>query len=594
MARTLAGAMVALLLVCMAHPAEAEEFRITDAPLDTTNFDGFALLDGDLYYGVRDDAGDRSTLIHVDEESGAWRVAASIPDSGAPLHIREVEILGDAVYFISAPQLKYFGTLWKYTPATDALEAVKQFDTVAPRELEPLADRLILATWATSRERSGLWRSDGTAAGTLPIGTGFVPENLRTEAPYVYFTSLGTDFYRAGANGGVLKIAGGINFRDSVNRRLLEVVLYNFRIYFLASAKAGEPLQLWSTDGSMRNTRQETFLSAPPRRPGKEDPPVSEGGAAGGEPPYLGIIDDALVFSVPDYPFYYFYRYNPEAPDGTNAEPITSTPVTFLLPFDDGLILAGPVEVDRRQVLFVGNGTISDINANFGLGRVPGPLLSNRASAYFVDVSAVQLGGDPSAFTFPLYRIRSGTGLPVEVDTGEALAGKILGAAAAVTDTVAYTYLLDPTGQEPVRLTQIVFADEVPEGEGEGAPEGEPEGAAEGEAPDPEELLDLAQRILDRFVAVDTDSNGAVSEAELSVAGINYTVHLYRALDTNGNSALSREELTAAGAVETPSGCGCINTTNGWRELLGDLLTFALTAAALLLLNRWCQAPFYK
>lgn len=577
------------ILFCMSlsQAAAAEEFRVTDAPLDSSRFDGFALLGDDLYYGVRVEEEDRSKLIRVDGETGEWEAVAVVPDETAPLYIREVEVLDGVVYFISAPLLKYFGTLWKYTPDDRQLEALKTFDSVAPREMAVVGGRLLIAVWATSRDRSGIWRTDGTATGTTLLGTGFVPENLKTLDPYVYFTSLGTELYRVGVNGGVLKIIGGINFRDSANRRTLEVVRNDFRVYFLASAKPGELLQLWSTDGSTRNTRQETFLQETPKRSGKLAPPVNGGGAAGVEPPYLGIIDDYLVFSVPDYPFHYFYRHRPGRDLDTRAELVTETPVTFQLPFDDGVVLAGPLNVDRRQMLYVGKGTISDINATFGLGKVPGPLLSTRAAAYFVDIGAAQSGADPTSLDFPLYRVRSATGVPSRVDTGEALAGKILGAAAAVTDTVAYAYLLDPTGQEPVKLTQMRFTDDGAEGEGEeeGSPDGIVEGEAEGEAPDPSELLALAQQILDEFATVDANGDGAVTQVELTLAGITSNTSIFRALDTNDDSALSQLELKAAGAVEITA-CGCSQTIDDWTALIGDLLTFTLTATLLLFSRR--------
>jgi len=255
------------------------------------------------------------------------------------------------------------------------------------------------------------------------------------------------------------------------------------------------------------------------------------------------------------------------------------------LPFDQGLILAGPVEVDRREVLFVGNGTISDINANLALGLVPGPLLSTRASAYFVDVSAVQSGGDPADFGFPLYRIRSGTGIPTRVETGEALAGKILGAAAAVSDTVAYAYLLDPTGQEAVKLTQIVFTDDPTEGEGEeeGATEGLTEGEGEGEVVDPEVLRDLAQEIRDAFIALDDDRDGVLTAEEVAVSGVTLTPSQFEALDADASNTLSREELVAAGAVPPLPGCGCLRdgAFTDWRMLLGDFVTAAFSVVTL-------------
>jgi len=590
MARTWLCPAAACIIVCVSllQDAAAESFRVTEAPLDSSRFDGFALLGDDLYYGVRVEEQKRSKLIRVDGKTGDWEAVAEVPDQAAPLHIREVEVLDGAVYFVSAPLLKYFGTLWKYTPAERQLEPLKIFDSVAPREMAVVGGRLLLAVWATSRDRSGIWRTDGTAAGSTLLGTGFVPENLKSLEPYVYFTSLGTDLYRVGVNGGVLKIVGGINFRDTVNRRILQVARNDFRVYFLASERPGELLQLWSTDGSTRNTRQETFLLETPKKAGKQAPPVNGGGAAGVEPPYLGIIDGYLVFSVADYPFHYFYRHRPGRDLDTRAELVTETPVTFQLPFDGGVVLAGPLDVDRRQMLFVGKGTISDINATFGLGRVPGPLLSTRAAAYFVDIGAAQSGADPANLDFPLYRVRSATGIPTRIDTGEALAGKILGAAAAVTDTVAYAYLLDPSGQDPVRLTQIRFTDDGAEGEGEqeGITEGAVEGQLEGEAPDPEDIRVLAQQILDVFATTDANGDGVVTEQELSLAGIVSTPPLFRALDTSADGVLSREELKAAGAVPVAYGCGCGDTADDWTTLLSNFFTFALTAAVLLLGRR--------
>lgn len=585
-------ALAAGALLLAAAIAPAETFLSVEAPLNSDNLKSFVLFDDDLYYGVRVAAERSAKLIHVDGETGATRAVAVVPDGRAPLNIREVLVNGPDIYFVSAPLLSYFGTLWKYTPSTDTVTRLRDFDGLIPRELACAGDRVFLSAWATSTARSGLWRSDGTPEGTVEIATGILPENLTTLEPYVYFTSLGRDFYRIGVTGGLRNIISGINFRDSVNRRTLRVFLRDFRVYFLASDSASKPLELWSTDGSTRGTRQETFVAsqpsaggAPASSPmGKETPAFRGNATTGFEPPFLGLIDGALVFSFERYPFWYFYRHAPEGGSEAKAELITEQPISYLLPFDGRLVMAGPPLVGRRDLFLYSGGTLVNLNQLNIFGKFPGPLFSAGSSAYFVDISATASGEITDRFEFPLLRLDTGRLMPDRVAVGEELEGMLFAGVAAATEEKAFLGAIDLSGARPPRVVIMRYDDPVEEGEPEGVLEGEPEGALEGEPEgEPVPLAELAQAIYAQRRSADVNGDGLLSRAEIEAAGLRVSEDDFVRIDANGDGALSEEELLAAGAVAPPPGCACVEgMEKSLDKLLGEVLVFGLAAMAML------------
>ncbi|MFM1919170.1 MAG: hypothetical protein RLZZ303_804 [Candidatus Hydrogenedentota bacterium] len=590
--------LLAAVMMLAASAARAETFLSVEAPLNSDNLKSFVLFDDDLYYGVRVAAERSAKLIHVDGETGATRAVAVVPDGRAPLNIREVLVNGPDIYFLSAPLLSYFGTLWKYTPSTDTVTRLRDFEGLIPRELACAGDLVFLSAWATTTARSGLWRSDGTPDGTVEIATGILPENLTTLEPYVYFTSLGRDFYRIGVTGGARSIVSGINFRDSVNRRTLRVFLRDFRIYFLASDSASKPLELWSTDGSARGTRQETFVATAPF-PGKagaglDNKEVSafRGNATTGfEPPFLGLIDGALVFSFERYPFWYFYRHAPEGGSEAKAELITEQPISYLLPFDGRLVMAGPPLVGRRDLFLYSGGTLVNLNQLNIFGKFPGPLLSAGSSAYFVDISATASGEITDRFEFPLLRLDTGRLTPERVEVGEELEGMLFAGVAAATEEKAFLGAIDLTGARPPRVVIMRYADPVEEGEpegmeeGEGAPEGDDEGSAEGE---PVPLAEVAQSIYVQRRSADVNGDGLLSREEIAAAGLSVNEEAFLQIDVNGDGGLSDAELLAAGAIAPPPGCACVERMDeSLDKLLGDLLVFGLAAMAMLLAGVW-------
>lgn len=568
--------LTTILCLCMAtHAAHSETFQISDAPLDPNNFNAAVLLDDDLYYGVRAQDAQAARLIRIDAETGAWNIAAEIADDRDPLYIRELTVMNDTIYFIAAPLVDFFGSVWKYTPATGATDLLKAYEGTAPRGLQASASELYIATWSPTRAASGLWRSNGTPAGTRLAGTGFVPESMTTLEPYVYFTSLGSDLYRIDPTIGPLNIASGLSFRDRNNRRILKVVLNNFRTYFLAGAASGQPLELWSTDGSERGTRQESFLKG-----SLKNLPPETGGAAGADPPYLGVINGDIIFSYQENPFWYFYRLDPNAPDGTNARPLSEEPFTFFLPFNHGLILAGAIRADRRDFVFWDGNSLSNLNVNDAFGPAPGPLLSTPQAAYVVDISDTLGAGDPTTYDFPFYRLDAGAIQPTRLETGPEFAGQIFGAAAAVGQNVAYIYLLDPTGTNPLRLARMAYPPPTPEGEPEGIAEGEGQPEGEGEGEDLGNLPALAQQILDAYP--DANDDGQLTPEELQAAAITLSQAQFNALDTDNSNSLTQAELINAGAIPPPTGCACPQATNTLNQLFGDLLTISLAALLLL------------
>lgn len=593
--------LLLLATLAIALPTEAETFTLTEAPLDINNLNSFALYGNDLYYGLRVE-GERSVkLVRIDGLTGALQTVIEIPDDRVPLLIREVLVAGDAIYFVSAPSLSYFGTLWKYLPETDTTVRLKDFDNLAPRELASAGNTVFLAAWATNITRSALWRTDGTPEGTVEVATGIVAENLTTLEPFVYFTSLGRDFYRVGEIGGTRNIITNGNFRDAVNRRVVKLLSYNFRIYFLASETASQTLELWSTDGSVRGTRRETFIrpeSLPRSISDKDITPFQGNVASGSEPPYLGLVDGEIVFSYQKNPFWYFYRYKPGTPDGTNAELIADQLISFILPFNGRLILAGPGLPGRRDVFLYSGGTFLNLNQSNTFGNYPGPLLSTPTSAYFVDTTAALSEEPPETFDFPLLRLDGGKLAPQRVPMGDELAGLLIGGVAAANEERAFLGLVDLTGQKPARILIMDYAEPQSEGEGEGADEGE--GAVEGEGEGSIEgeptgnLEELAQSIFDDRDNIDTDGDGSFSLAELDAASIEITTAQFAALDTNDDGKLSTQELLDAGAIAPPMGCACPSADSlrgGIKAIFGDLITLSTAALMLLAMGIFSRRP---
>jgi hypothetical protein len=107
------------------------------------------------------------------------------------------------------------------------------------------------------------------------------------------------------------------------------------------------------------------------------------------------------------------------------------------------------------------------------------------------------------------------------------------------------------------------------EGASEGEGEGEGEGLPEGEGSEPT-LEEIAAGLADGFASADTNLDGMLSYSEAAAVYPSLTQAQFDALDTDGDGALTEAEL----APDMPAGCSCPGNKGlkGFGETFGDSL----------------------
>lgn len=182
-------------------------------------------------------------------------------------NIREPALSGPYVYFVSTGDAPEAVGLWRTTGSGDALVRIKSFTDpggVDVTDLEDVGGTLYFAvsTFAMPVARS-LWKSDGTAAGTVPVKGGFaVLRGFRNVNGTLYFSAGETlsdeELWKSdGSAAGTVRVKDIHPTGSSSPRSLTNV---NGTLFFSAAdSPAGR--SLWKSDGSAPGT---TLVWTPP------------------------------------------------------------------------------------------------------------------------------------------------------------------------------------------------------------------------------------------------------------------------------------------------------------------------------------------
>lgn len=170
------------------------------------------------------------------------------PTSGSP-DVSEMVSYGNGVAFMSRSRINdtLTSTLWTCDGLT-APQAVYQ----SPEPIQPPVATSKGLFFAGSDR--GLWKSDGTQAGTVIVKNvpgaepSSSPRALKTLAGRVYFTTSGQLWASDGTEAGTARIAPGLSF--TVSTILAEL---NGEVYFMAD-DGTHGTEMWKTDGTEAGT----------------------------------------------------------------------------------------------------------------------------------------------------------------------------------------------------------------------------------------------------------------------------------------------------------------------------------------------------
>lgn len=166
--------------------------------------DGPVLLNGKIYY-----ARNRNSLWSYDLEHN-WEREVLTLDGNREL--RSLTVAGDQLYFTWGAQL------WTSRGSAEDSQLVKDFDSISvtnnPVLLTPMGGKLYFVPIMNQGQKSALWRSDGTAAGTVQISP---------VAPYYNFDSR-------------------------------SMVVFKDHLAFSGRVKLSDPIQFWKSDGTTEGT----------------------------------------------------------------------------------------------------------------------------------------------------------------------------------------------------------------------------------------------------------------------------------------------------------------------------------------------------
>jgi ELWxxDGT repeat protein len=287
--------------------SEAGTVKVTDVPVyvDITSMAPNALHvfagSGNYLYFRRHTGGDvrGGELWRTDGTSaGTGRV-------GTAYDPRELIDVGGALYFVASNPGSFSGeTLYRVAPGASAPAGVRTFhggDYRLVSGLTKVGDRLFFSAPSTTSQSMALWKSDGTAAGTTVVRT--VPNSaLEPSSPRVlYVTDVdGTAYFVMSETDpeGMDGIVGGLWKSDGTSAGTVKVRDFAAPVYSspLVFMSAGGKLvysdgkYLWRSDGTTAGTVQITRLH-------DDTPPSTEFGWIFGGPAAVAV-GDQVYFSA--------------------------------------------------------------------------------------------------------------------------------------------------------------------------------------------------------------------------------------------------------------------------------------------------------
>jgi ELWxxDGT repeat protein len=308
---------------------------------------GFGIVDGVAYY-----AGERRSslpgsmdwaLYRTDGTAGGTvEVVPFRPRGGGGLPPDPVVAVGGAVYFVADRRPQDLG-LWRLDVATGSttLLIANEQQSGAPRfwwdgnytRLTPAGDGVYF--FSGSYPAISLWRTNGTAAGTIPLLPGETPV---VSHPHLTTAAVGDKLFVAPARGGILVSNGTPPGTYAMGDEFAawEVAAFNGSAYFVvldAHPTGGSGPALFRTDGTAAGTSLVKLIqpTGTPRAPTA-----------------LSVVGDRLYFWADDG----VHGYEPWVSDGTEAG------TRMLADVNPGPDWSKPtwVGVNDRQPAFAGRG----------------------------------------------------------------------------------------------------------------------------------------------------------------------------------------------------------------------------------------------
>ncbi|MEX0642615.1 MAG: ELWxxDGT repeat protein [Pirellulales bacterium] len=171
------------------------------SPIPSTNLQGSYLgsamaFQGNVYYSVFDDVNDEAILWRITEATGEAARIWSIPSAEPWQEIKNLKVFGEALFF-TAHTSHQTSELWKSDGTAGGTVLVRDLGAFSTQNFTDVRGTLYFASGDEESEPFYLWKSDGTAAGTVPLKGGFT-EGEDEEGPRQFTAVDGLLYFIAG------------------------------------------------------------------------------------------------------------------------------------------------------------------------------------------------------------------------------------------------------------------------------------------------------------------------------------------------------------------------------------------------------------
>lgn len=171
-----------------------------------------------------------------------------------------VTTMGNTLFFITITVNSYLQELWKSdgTAAGTVLVKVITTSNIYPSDLTVVGDTLFFtATTSITDSTAKLWKSDGTAAGTVVVkDTKDSPSNLTTLGNTLFFFTGYDGAYRLWKSDGTDAGTTSIMYfpPPGFNQNVLSEVTVVGNMIFFATVDSAHGMELWKSDGTEAGT----------------------------------------------------------------------------------------------------------------------------------------------------------------------------------------------------------------------------------------------------------------------------------------------------------------------------------------------------
>lgn len=234
-------------------------YSTAGAPQQTSSLAGISdrpvLLNGVVYYAENGN----SLRAHDDVNSQGWQVTTLAGNR----EIRNLTVAGDRLYFTWGAQL------WTSDGSAGDAQLLKDFESIGvadnPVLLTPMGDNLYFVPFLNQSQKTALWRSDGTVAGTMqisPVGPLYGYDNrsmvvFKDHLAFVGRVNLGDpiQFYKSDGTAEGTRVISDMDGFPLVHESRSRVAELGGYLYFTGHL-ASSGSELWRTDLTAGGTQQ--------------------------------------------------------------------------------------------------------------------------------------------------------------------------------------------------------------------------------------------------------------------------------------------------------------------------------------------------